>query len=817
MPIINKPYRVAGWRLLLSSVGVCLALEATYADTVATKSEQSFVLEEIVVTARRREESQQTVPLAVTAFSSDDLRTKQINTAEDLQFHTPSLQVRSDGVFGGAQPNISIRGQRAVTLGGEPAVITYFADAPAGSGALGRSLYDLKSIQVLKGPQGTLFGKNSTGGAVLYTPNRPGPEFGGSIEVRVGNYNLREVTPVINLPVSDSLSFRLAGQFTRREGYTTNVVTGQDLDDRHSDAERLSILLDPTEWFENYTVLSYFSSNEKGPSSELHGIKPCVTVPNPAFGFGPGQTPFDQVPIQGIADCFYGPQWDTMTATLQAGFGLPSYAQRGSPSLQQALATQQSLGIRKTQLDIDPSVRMKSKAINNTTTIQLGKAKLKNIFTYEVLNSLLNSELDGSPFSIISVTGGRQDPRRTLTDELQLSGTAFDDDLSWVTGAYYEHVKLDINDAGGMANIFTDVPFVGQVLDQAAGNDDESKALYAQSTYALTPKLKVTGGARYTWDDRRYNSVGHYISALGTTCMFYDSNGVPLSPCELASSRSFKEPTWTVALEYAATDNVFAYLTHRHGYKAGGFNVTQPDINLNSFKPEKVNDLEAGLKADAHLLGRPIRSNIALFYSKYSDIQRLLTTFDGIATSSATVNAAKAHVYGAEVEVSYLAADSLMLSLFYTNLQSKYDEFTGTNSSGAPFDASGNRFAYLPKNSGGLGVSLRLPISATAGELNVNANYFAQSEQSYSDLGDSLEPDALVAGYGLLNLSVDWHDVFLSGTDVSLFVSNVTDKEYVSLATSQLDGNGTSYYRYGEPRTYGLRLSYAFGGARSPR
>src|ERR1700761_4499115 len=215
-----------------------------------------------MVTARRREESLYSVPVAVTALSAEELRSKSIQTAQDLQNYVPSLNVSSSvtrddytfslrgmGPTGGSGPG-------AVLAGGGSGVVTYFAEVPT-SGAGPGLFYDLESVQVAAGPQGTLFGKNTTGGVVLFVPKKPVNDFEGSVEVGAGDYHMKTATAVVNAPlVDDKVLLRVAGQFLDRDGFTVDrgpLYPGRDYDNRDYWALRVSVLLRPFEGIENYT------------------------------------------------------------------------------------------------------------------------------------------------------------------------------------------------------------------------------------------------------------------------------------------------------------------------------------------------------------------------------------------------------------------------------------------------------------------------------------------------------------------------------------------------------------------------------------
>ena len=262
------------------------------AATAAATDSGVTVLEDVIVTARRTEERLQSVPVAVTAMTQSNLDKKAITNFQDLQYTVPSLSF-SQTVTRDSN-RISLRGQTTAYGSTFNAVETLFADVPvyggAGGGGANAPLYDMQSVQVLKGPQGVAFGRNSTGGAVLLTPQRPKYVFEGYIKGMVGNFQAHTVEGVLNVPIIDGkLAVRGSVHIERRDGWTKNLLTGTDLDDKHLDAGRLSILFEPTEAIENQTVITYQKQDQTGTSNHLLAFNPTGQVASlyAAFYRGP--------------------------------------------------------------------------------------------------------------------------------------------------------------------------------------------------------------------------------------------------------------------------------------------------------------------------------------------------------------------------------------------------------------------------------------------------------------------------------------------------------------------------------------------------
>lgn len=402
---------------------------------------------DIVVTARRRDESIVDVPVSVTAVSGDQLQRANISSAADLARVAP--EVRTYPVQG-RQSTISfiIRGQ-IETSGlptADPAVGLYFAEAvqarPQGSGKL---FYDLNSIQVVSGPQGTLFGRNHTGGAILISPQAPKlGEVEGYAQAIYGNYDRREFQGALNLPLGDKVALRLAGNLTRRDGWLTNLVTGNELRTDHTDSFRASLLVEPSDQFRNVTIFDGFKGRSNDGGVTVIAVNPAINSPvNP------------------------------LAVRLAA------------------LAAQQADRRRVAQFNDAPS-RSSNYGVTNTSTLELGGVTLKNIFNYRWIRSDDTADA-GLPINTL-VQRVKVDAEQ-MSNEFQVSGTTLDERLDYIAGAYFFWEKA----TSTTFNSVFGSPFLVSPRDRAT---NESKSVFAQVDYHLNDKLSVTAGARYTIDDR---------------------------------------------------------------------------------------------------------------------------------------------------------------------------------------------------------------------------------------------------------------------------------------------------------------------------
>jgi iron complex outermembrane receptor protein len=753
-------------------------------------------LEEIVVTARRREEKLQSVPIAITAFTAADIRSKNINSAQDLTVFVPSLIMNNNAGFGSG---FSLRGQTA-SLGAGPAVVGYFAEVPLVNGQSGIGtfqggtgpglFYDLENVQVLNGPQGTLFGRNTTGGAILFTPQKPTNNFEGYAQVTLGSYNWHEFEGAVNVPiVEDKVLLRLAGDVAMRDGYTTDVgsgaVNGKDYSNRDYWAFRASLVLRPTDDFENVTIFSSLYRHENGPGVVLTGVNPTGALAT-TVGLGTALTYLGQQNARGPRETENSPlsgvdkEWD---------YGV----------------------INTSHWDVTEDV-----AIKNIAAYQVNK------------NSAFLTDFDGSPFQIQDVQPRVGEPwtaaSQQYSDELQFSGKALDDHLQWTLGGYLEYSapttfpEFDVTQLidvapppppGGVH-----VPFyIPALIRVQEGSTQRSQAVYGQMEYDFggvsqaLDGLKLTLGYRYTWDYRSDQSAID-IPTFGYICAL--KPGLSAPNCGLGSSGDFHAPTWTAGLKYQITPETLVYVKGSRGYKSGGFNLSTPKQSAYaSFKPEYVTDVEIGLKSDWEIWGVKGRTDIDLFNDDYKDIQRSVTQIINGLSSPVTENAAAATIQGIEFQGTFLPVAGTEVNLAYSLLAAKYDSFID------PLQGSraGLEFPFVPKNKVSVTVKQDIPIPAEWGDLSLSATY---SYQSHVKGDNSYAAITIIQGYGLLNLRADWHDVFQQPFDVSLFVTNATDELYVTKNFGLYDVFGVNAVEYGEPQMIGAQIRYRFGGPSEP-
>jgi len=808
---INRVAPVLHWMRMapIAALGIGLFVPAYVAQA------DDLELDEVIVTARRTEETLQNVPIAMTVFSQETLSERNVTNGKDLAIYTPSLSANTR--FGADSTTFAIRGFTQ-ELRTTASVAVYFADVVAprgggfitgGDGAGPGAFFDLQNVQVLKGPQGTLFGRNTTGGAIQLVPHEPTVDFGGYLEESVGNYNLRRDQGVINIPISDTVQARFGIDHQKRDGYLDNVTgIGPDhLADLDYLTGRASVIWSPAENLQNYAIYSYTNSENTG---SIEGLYTCNS--------------------KALAAAFL----DCQSAMNALGTKFYNVAN-----------------------DVpDPVSKIKQWQLINTTTWDVSDAfAVKNILSYaDFLQTTrgssfgANLQLGGEHlwlFPADTFHGIPSNSQQTFVEELQFSGTVSDWDLTWQAGLYYEKSRPD-----GISGARTPVTSVcdplgedpaqwhcsgalpgGGVNSNLGTVEYENQAAYAQSTYDISDEFRMTFGARYTVDksygDSRQTAYvfdGNHNMA-GSNCIILGAD--PLNGCSLNLSQRSEAPTWLIDFDYLPDPDVMMYAKYARGYRQGSVNIGAP-AGLQQYDPEKVDAYEIGAKTSFR--GRVAGTfNISAFYNDLSKQQLQIGQvpcalaalagganctppppgFAGPATTSIE-NAGSSTIEGVEIDTTLKVLDNLIFNLAYTYLHThlgSMDDTTGAAGYAAlPAAVEGGELSFSPRHSVTAGVDYILPVPADWGTLSFGGTYTFISEQISTEGTEGVLPS-----HRLVNLNVGWKQIMTSAFDASLFVTNVTDEEYATYVPGFYDQLGMEFHVVGEPRMWGARVKYNFG------
>jgi iron complex outermembrane receptor protein len=550
--------------------------------------------------------------------------------------------------------------------------------------------------------------------------------------------------------------FRISGALARRDGYTKDVgplYPGRDYDNRDYEGIRAELLLRPFDELENYTIYRYYHSSDNGPGTSLIAFNPQA-----------GQAPF----------------------TVNQFF----------PETLTYLSQQLARGPRKVAFNIDEYDRSDYKQLINTTSYTLSDSfKIKNIVSYSQAEYSYGYDYDATIAPIAGQTSrGTQTEAETYTsEELQLQGRLFGDALQYVVGGFLDRQwpkELSI----GEFDYFPASILLGKQVffEQYIGT--RSRAAFTQLTYDLgqlsqaVEGLSATAGYRYTHDELYQGTL-------------------TIAPPFVSGAGSWNYGSYTFGLDYEVTPRVLTYVTARSAFKAGGVNSELPaSSSFATFEPEKLKDVEVGLKADFHVHDMAARTNIDIFRGDYSDIQRTTPVVSNGILVNVTNNAAKGLIEGVEWEGTLLPAPSVELSTLYAYTESKYTEVTSAQ---AALVLQGAPFPYVSKHKGSFSARYRLPFDASVGDLGIMGIYVYQSPQSIAQTNATVYP--YMPGYGLVNARLDWRGVFQSSVDLSAFVTNLTNKTYPIGQFDAYSNFGFVTRTYGPPRMYGVQVKYSFG------
>ncbi|MGB1561664.1 MAG: TonB-dependent receptor [Sinimarinibacterium flocculans] len=797
------------------------------------------LLEEIVVTARRREESLQETPVAVTAMSAEALSAAGVSSITDLQQIVPGLQF---GESATKTPSIFIRGvgQRDASAELDPGVGVYLNGIfIARQDTQLLDTVDTESIQVLRGPQGTLFGKNNTGGAMLVTTRAPDlgtPEFGGT--AKAGNFGRLDLRLHGNLPlIDDRLGLRVAVNSKNYDGYLENIDDGTSFGDEKRLAAAARLLWNVTDSLSADGFLFWSRQDERSTAVT------CLY----------------QNPQANVAQLHYPARPDFETACRES----EAAARDGKVSLTTA----------------DSVIKMDNLMTALTLSWDLADLQIKSISAWShQYNIERNDDQDGTAVDILS-TGSRAlnrnlaaagidapgEYRDQYSQELQINGDLLDGRVSYTTGLFLSRETMNNNTFGstvgpnGLAGIdpstVTDIlipglPNLGSLLvfplaTYIATRSDlqnDSAAVFAQGTWNATEWLQLTLGARYTFEDRwrdldvfPVDSVAYaqrigavYIDPAGfyspITRVQFDALGrnVPDLPLIENLGADVREEQWRnftpsatvsllatpVLLERFRLDSGMLYFTYSEGFKAGGFSPRGAE--LVSFEPEEVANYEIGLKLDA--VDSRLRINAALFYMDYTNIQ-VRVAEQGERFSDIFLfmsNAGAATIAGAEIEATALFGE-LMLFASANYTDAEYQVFEGQiinpGQGVTTTDRSDEPFGLVPEASyaAGLQYNWMTPIGMFVPRLQM---YYRDELFTGLDYRAVEYPSSTIDEVTLWNARVT---CFL-GEHLSLaaFVNNLTDEHYFKSGFSVSAALGAATLVQGEPRTYGVELSWAF-------
>jgi len=764
------------------------------ATALSDASADASVLQEVIVTARRTAENLQQTPISITALTAQDIEQRGLNNVLDVAAGTPSLTLMPGGNYSGKSALAYIRGvgQDQFTYAFEPGVGFYVDDVYYGTvyGSI-FSLADIDNIQVLRGPQGTLFGKNNEGGAILlYTPDPKG-DGSGAVQVGYGSFHREFVKASFDVPlIADSLFLRVSGASNRMNGYVdridfacANPSLAGNLKAATSAAgcqvgteggENVTSLRAALKWLVNADLTVTLRGELVDDRSEAGAEDLLVQNPAP---------PDSQTALynQVVAQPLYG--LNISSPAFVTGNPYKSFSSYTNPGTGYSVSPVNQEFFRGAAATVDWNAS--------------ADLHVKNIMAYQKYRSEF-ANTDGTPLPTYledNVLDHRQ-----FSEELQLSGKLFDNRLDWIAGAYY-YTSFGVY--GGHIELPTLVIVPPGVLpfapDGAYGlnfniNDptrEHTVSGFLHGIYHATDALSLEAGARYSTEEKEQGFDHTYTASVPANPLF--TPGTSAYSPTAGGSTSLRRVDPKIALQYQWTRDLMTYVQFSTGYKTGGINpkpVLEADIV--PFKPEHLSAYEVGLKSE--WFERHLMVNMDAYLSDYRDLQ--LSEFlpppagDG---GTIVVNTGHARIEGWEMDLQARPLGGLAIdaSLSYLNYQ--------TLSLGAAAGQVGGPTLstlppYVPRWKGSIGPQYTIPLGA-AGTATARVDWSYQS-LVYFDLANTRE--GAQAGYGLLNTRLQWDDA-QEKWSAALEVRNATNKLYYAFKAPALNSDGSVFTVAGTP------------------
>ncbi len=799
MTNIRQSYSV---KKLLASAGMATAIMAISTGQIAVANSEELsaqnmgTLDEIVVTARRKQESLQDTPVAVTAINAAGLEARNITLVNQIAEVAPNVVFEPVAPLTGSTNNGSIFirgiGTTEFSLGTEPGVGVYVDDVYLAriSGNV-MSVVDIESVEVLRGPQGTLFGRNSIGGALIVRSKRPADELQASASIDYGTDNLFMVNGSIDLPVSDKVRTKFSVQRRTQDGYVEDIYDREDFGKQSSWSGRGTLEIELGDNLLATTHADY--------SRENNSAAPYVLIDL-----------FDTDPISG---------GDTFVALRNMALGCAggSAGNAGGSCVDQFFV----LGPHKTAFgyEIDNTYindfnkePFQSKdftevfGISQTFALDLDAVTIKSVTAYRQLEARNPRNPDHTPYEILEANSDLE--QKQFSQEIQFSGTAFNDRLDWIAGFFY------LDESGYQLDSVNLFPVT---LHSGGYFENKSWAGFAQASYEVIDDVEFSLGVRYTEEDKNYSPVSdNFIN--GRTQLIYEfapiALGVPGAtpgdpklvidpPIPLLNNDTplkFQEWTPHADISWKATDDLMLYASYSRGYKAGGFEqrIAVPVAEAGTFGVETVDSYEVGFKST--LAGNTLRFNGATYYTDYKDLQ--CSVVIGIAPTF--INCGDATIKGFELEGNWLPDESWSVDFALGYTDASWVKGSLTPLAATVGITDDKKFAMVPEWTLSGAVSYIF-------NFGNNGTITPRVDWSYKSDIEKDAPNTAVLmqnGYHIVNVGVTW----LSENEkysISVKGRNITDKVYLLAGVQQNDGGfAEGIYARGAEWSIALKAKY---------
>jgi iron complex outermembrane recepter protein len=744
----------------MSTLGAAIASLCSFQASRISAQERNAGLEEIVVTARRREENLQEVPLAITAFSAADIEARNIESTEDLNVLLPNVDIRGGGVSNGTS-SFAVRGI--------PGIARYMDGVVLGTTIAGlESIVELERIEVLRGPQGTYFGKNAIGGAIQYITQKPGDEFGARIRATLGEYRRTDIVANIDIPLSETIKTKVTAAQLTRDGYVDSVVVDESYGAQDDQIIRAMLQWEPSDRFS-----ALFTLSSSRTDTNMQGAVLFDAVDNAGFGRNlPGTYVLAGIPFND--DLYaYGLRKEWKNAANYQGPG--------------SLIDIDSLTVDLTW-DISDAITFRS--ITNGRGITRGSMADSDATFYHMFDWWYYDDLDEQ------------------TQEFQLLGSR--DRLNWVVGLYYNQQDLSSTTRFWQGVELADYCAANptpaarncpNLNNQSQRTVTEDTAVFAEVSFDLTDTLTLTLGGRSSNENFRAESYTP-LEPIGNpqtpnTNIFNRTirlvGGVPV-----IQDASFSAFTPRIVLQKQFTDSVMGYVSYSEGFDGGGINARfEPSLPNNGIQPydgEVLANVEIGVRSD--LLDRRLRLNATYFDGTWEDIQVAEVL---VISTTTTTNAGEAKISGLEIEGEFRPSDLFALNFALGTLDTRY-----TDVGLATTISVNSRFPFAPERSYSVGVQFDNHLQngaalTTRFDYGWISDFETFRDDRFVSFGGANDAYGLLSGrFTYTPPNANW--------DISLFGTNLTNEFYrMGGFNAILAGVDQGYV--GRPRELGVTLS----------
>ena len=739
----------------------------------AKKRSAGVGMDQLTVTARRRPEYLQETPVSITAFTELDLEQGGFTRIDDIGRFTPNVSFSQNG---GTQEN-----GRAIIRGigtsdpqetRDPGVGVYIDDVYiARSQGMLLPVLDIERIEVLRGPQGTLYGRNTIGGAVKVVTRAPSEELEGFLQLRAGNFNLLETKGILNIPLrSEVAAMRVGFTSTTREGYTDNQLTGEETDNRRLLAGRWELRVNPSPDIEARFNFEQTRAHNKGRGGECRyradafaarPTGPLIPLENAIFNF---QTNCNATRSD-------GDEFEYMSVT-------------------EADSDSDTMGLNTT-------LEWETEAFNAKSISAWRRIETQNFldFTFAATN--------------IGQSKAETDQQDQISQEFNITGNPFGDAFTWTGGLYWFYEKLkpgrDMTDvAFNLCQAFNVALACNQSFTQNLGIRTDAFAVYTQGTFEATERLSFTAGIRRSVERKEFSQFTfNYMDNARTVN--------PASVLDIQQSNRFDAWTPLFTTSFQATPDVMIFGTYSRGFKSGGFNGRpRADVapTLQPFDQEKLDNFELGFKSA--LLDNRLFANVTLYRSEFNDIQQTVLSSDpntgGLAAS--VQNAAEAIIQGVEFEMRANFVQNLDLKLGIGIARAQFTELDEDQPvinpiTNMPVDNSSLRLNNTPAANGSVTATYLIPLGF--GDLSTRASWYHRGRVTYGPTSRTLDESKV----GVLSSRITL--ALADGkTEFSLWGDNLLDRRYLNDGLNFEDGFAASLGYYAAPRMFGVEVRRRF-------